>query len=456
LASKEPKARRTGLLKVFIDRDRGAARATVDRRAKFRYIGFVKQGNLFAAGDNYDLVVVGAGPAGLFAAISAAEAGIRVLVAEKMPSPGIKLLASGAGHCNITHEGAIADFLSRYGPGQGRFLKHALFSFDNKDLESWFSRRGLSFAADERGKLFPSTKSARDVLAILRAELKRSGAELRTDERVLSARRSDEGFEIETENARLLSDRLLLSAGGKSYPGMGSSGEGYELAATFGHAIVPPNPCLAPLVIAGGLPAACAGISIQDTELIVRRGQRRVLRTQGDILFTHRGLSGPVVLDASRSIESGDVVLVSLLPLWDRARIEAELLNQTGLHGRRGVTSSLQALGLPERLAEAVLAWTGVERSLGAASLDRIRRLRIVDAVSALPLVVERVGGFEEAMATRGGVALSEVESRTLMSRIVPGLFFAGEILDIDGDTGGYNLQAAFSTGRLAGISAAS
>lgn len=188
----------------------------------------------------------------------------------------------------------------------------------------------------------------------------------------------------------------------------------------------------------------------------MRRGQRRVLRSRGDLLFTHRGLSGPVVLDASRSIESGDLVLVSLLPGMERDRIEGELLRQTSLHGRRGIASCVQALGIPERLAEAVLAWTGIELSLGAASLDRTRRGRIVDAVSALPLIVERVGGFEEAMATRGGVDLSEVDPRTLMSRIVPGLFFAGELLDIDGATGGYNLQAAFSTGRLAGTSAAS
>ncbi|MGO8694278.1 MAG: NAD(P)/FAD-dependent oxidoreductase [Rectinemataceae bacterium] len=416
----------------------------------------MKQGSLFAAGDTYDLLVVGAGPAGLFAAISAAEAGARVLVAEKMPSPGIKLLASGSGQCNITHEGAIGDFLPRYGPGQGRFLRHTLFSFDNKALESWFSRRGLSLAADEQGKLFPSTKSSRDVLAVLAAELARSGAELRTNERVLSARRSGGGFEVETENACLFSDRLLLSAGGKSYPGTGSSGDGYGFAASFGHRIVPPGPCLAPLVVAGRLCAACAGISIRNAEFVVRRGQRRVLRSRGDLLFTHRGLSGPVVLDASRSIESGDLVLVSLLPGMERDRIEGELLRQTSLHGRRGIASCVQALGIPERLAEAVLAWTGIELSLGAASLDRTRRGRIVDAVSALPLIVERVGGFEEAMATRGGVDLSEVDPRTLMSRIVPGLFFAGELLDIDGATGGYNLQAAFSTGRLAGTSAAS
>ncbi|MDA8425255.1 MAG: NAD(P)/FAD-dependent oxidoreductase [Treponema sp.] len=415
----------------------------------------MRQGELFETTAGRDILVVGAGPAGLFAALAAAECGARVLVCEKMSSPGIKLLASGSGRCNITHAGAIEDFIPHYGAGQGRFLKHALFSFDNLALEAWFTRRGLPLAADERGKLFPATGRARDVLAVLLAEAGSAGVEIRGDARVLSARRLGGGFEVETSEGRHAADRLILSTGGKSYPGTGSSGEGYALAASFGHQIAPTRPALAPLVTVGGLPAACAGISIPEAEIVVRRGQKRVLRARGDLLFTHKGISGPVVLDASRSIESGDVVLVSLLPGMDRELIEAELLRQTSLHGRRGIASCLQALGLPERLADAVLEWSGVERSLGAASLDRSRRTRLVEAVAALPLVVERVGGFEEAMATSGGVVLAEVEPRTLASRIEPGLFFAGEILDLDGDTGGYNLQAAFSTGRLAGIAAA-
>ena len=416
----------------------------------------MRQGDLFRTQDERGILVVGAGPAGLFAALAAAESGARVLVCEKMPSPGIKLLASGSGRCNLTHGGAIEDFLPHYGSGQGRFLKPALFSFDNAALEAWFSRRGLPLEADERGKLFPATNRARDVLSVLLAEAEGAGVEIRTGARVLSARRLDGGFEVETSAGRHAAARLLLSTGGKSYPGTGSSGEGYALAVSFGHRVVAPRPCLAPLVTASGLPAACAGIAIPEAEIVVRRGQKRVLRAQGDLLFTHRGISGPVVLDASRSIESGDVVLISLLPGMDREKIEEEILRETALHGRRGMASCLQAVGLPERLAEAVLEWSGVDRGLGAASLDRSRRARLVEAVAALPLVVERVGGFEEAMATCGGVDLSEVEPRTLASRLVPGLYFAGEILDLDGDTGGYNLQAAFSTGRLAGISAAS
>ncbi|QAA75879.1 MAG: Uncharacterized protein YhiN [Candidatus Bipolaricaulis sibiricus] len=419
----------------------------------------------------WDVVVLGGGPAGLFAAISAAEEGARSIVLEHLPSPGRKLLASGGGACNLTHEGEVADFLAHYGGGDrpgdaGRFLRPALYGFSNKDLSRYCADRGLPLAADQHGRVFPRSRRATDVLAILLAAARRRRVELRTGFRIRSVRVERSKFVVFDSpegEPTLEGTTLVLATGGRSYPTLGATGDGYRLAASLGHAVVPPRPALVPLRIERETFAPftpCAGVSL-STALSLVRGAKKVASGHGEILFTHRGLSGPAVLDLSRHVLPGDVVRVGLLPgAGDLPATEARLAAEIAAHGKRTVTNLLQGMGMVACLARALVASVGLDGGTKAAELRRDARHTLAASLAAgveggHPFPVRSLGGWNEAMVTAGGVRLAEVDPKTLQSRLVPGLFFAGEILDVDGDTGGYNLQAAFSTGRLAGQSAA-
>lgn len=420
----------------------------------------------------YDVLVVGAGPAGLFSAVSAARAGARTLLCERMRSPARKLLVSGSGQCNFTHAGPIAAFLERYGPA-GKFLRPALYGFTNDDFTDFLAGRGVESETTEAGKVFPRSRRARDVLDALLAEARSLGVELRTDARVGSAESAGEGFAVQVaagEGAAgnaLRTSALVIATGGRSYPKTGSSGDGYALARAFGHGLVEPRPALAPVVAATAGPAAfgpfasCAGASVPAAAVRVFRDGRKRAAGRGDVLFTHRGLSGPGILDLSRWMGPGDTVLVSLVsPTEDPAATEARLLGELDSHGARSVVRILQSFGVTESLARSALVALGVGEDAKAAVLPRAARRTLVSALSdggdaGWPFVVEALGGWDEAMATAGGVPLGEVDPRSMESRLVPGLFFAGEVLDYDGDTGGYNIQAAASTGALAGRAAA-
>lgn len=408
----------------------------------------------------YDAIVVGGGPAGLFAAVSAAAAARRVLLLERMPSPGRKLLVSGSGQCNLTHGGPISDFPGRYG-GAGKFLRHALYGFDNDGLSSFFAERGVPLEETEGGKLFPVSRRARDVLDVLVAELLRLGAELRAGCRVESARFSEGIFEVASGRVEYRARALVIATGGRSYPKTGSSGDGYGLAASFGHRIVEPAPALTPVAVKGFTPfTACSGVSIPGTSISVFRGGAKAASGRGDVLFTHRGLSGPGILDLSRHMRAGDQLRVCLAPgRGGIDDVERRLLEEAAEHGKRTVARILHGFGLAESLSRATLEALGLPVDVKAAVLSRSARRALAAALAegsdaGFPFAAERLGGWDEAMATRGGVDLSEVDPKSMESRLAPGLYFAGEVLDIDGDTGGFNIQAACSTGILAGKNA--
>ncbi len=409
------------------------------------------------AGELFDLIVIGAGPAGLFCAASASGDGVKVLVLEKKKSPGRKLLISGSGRFNLTHDGEARAFLDHYGDA-GRFLRPALLGFTNRDLVAFFEERGLAMVEMEGGKLFPQTQRSQDVLKVLLEECEANNVDIACGKTVTSVGKLGEG-EVEAEDGGSFlvacgdeehrSRLLVIACGGRSYPATGSTGDGYDFARSLGHSIAELGPVLTPVCIKDHPFSKLAGISLPDARISIFRG-RKVKEHRGDVLFTHQGLSGPGILDLSRSIRAGDVLRISLAGEKRREDLERWLRDGSQKEGARNLRSVLLDLDLPARLASKILEILGIPQDLKCASLTREMRVGLADSLSGFPLTVEELGGYDCAMATRGGVNLSEVDSKTMESRLVPGLYFAGEVLDVDGDSGGYNLQAAFSTGILA------
>ncbi|AGB02856.1 BaiN/RdsA family NAD(P)/FAD-dependent oxidoreductase [Methanoregula formicica] len=401
--------------------------------------------------DPYDVAVIGGGPAGLFCAIHAASPSSRVVLFEKNEQPGKKLLLSGTGQCNITHAGEIRDFLTRYGD-HGKFVKPALMGFSNTDLIRFFSDRGLAMMEEENGKIFPKTRSAADVLSLLLGECRTRGVEVRCGEPVHSVAKTADGFLITTGTGAYPARSVVITAGGASYPKTGSTGDGARIAAALGQPVTDLSPALTPVSVQDYPFAALAGIPFEDIPFSLWHGGKKTGSFSGDILFTHTGLSGPGILDASRYFTAGDMLRVSFAGKIPRDAFERDLAGLLLSQGTRLVRTAMAGLHLPDRLLRKILELSGVPDDLTCAHLTTAQRKEIVTRCTEFPFVVDRLGDFSIAMATRGGIALEHVNQKTMESKIVPGLFFAGEVLDIDGDTGGYNLQAAFSTGYAAAM----
>ena len=396
-----------------------------------------------------DVVVIGAGPAGLSCAIHAAWPGHRVLLLEKNPEPGAKLLLSGSGQCNITHDGEIRDFLSHYGD-HGKQVRPALFGFTNRDLIEFFRKRGLALMTEENGKVFPETHRSADVLALLMKECKERGVDLHCGEPATGITRTAEGFAVTTPKATYLSPVLVIATGGASYPKTGSTGDGYRISASLGQPLTEIAPALTPLLIRKYPFAALSGISFERMQFSVWRAGKKIADHMGDVLFTHLGLSGPGILDASRDILPDDVIKLSFVGNLKREEFVADLTKRAEENRSWQISTILAAYPIPERLNRKLLNLSGIPDDLKCNHFSAEQRSRLITNCTQFPLTVEAPGGFSVAMVTRGGVALDGVNLKTLESKTVPNLYFAGEVLDIDGDSGGYNLQAAFSTGFLA------
>ena len=397
------------------------------------------------------MAIIGAGPAGLFCAIYAAGPGQRVVVFEKNAEPGRKLLLAGSGQCNLTHAGEITDFVTRYG-SHGRFLKPALMGCTNQALIRFFTDRGLAMVTDENGKVFPATRSSADVLRLLLDECGKRGVVIRCGEQVTGIAKGNTGFMITTERGTQSATNLIITTGGASYPKTGSTGDGYHLASSLGQPVTEIAPALAPLLVRPFPFAGLAGISFEGTRFTVWRDGKKVGDHTGDVLFTHLGLSGPGILDASRAIRPGDLVRLSFVGTMRREEFAADLAKRAAENTGWQVSTILAKYPIPERLNRKLLQLSRIPEELKGSQFSGEMRAALVTNCTEFPFTVERLGDFAVAMATRGGVALEQVNPKTMESKLVPGLFFAGEVLDIDGDTGGYNLQAAFSTGYCAAM----
>jgi predicted Rossmann fold flavoprotein len=400
----------------------------------------------------YDCIVIGAGPAGLWCAIHAAVPGRRILLLEKNPGPGSKLLLAGSGQCNFTHAGSVQEFISHYGD-HGKFLKPALFSCSNQALCVFFALQGLGAVTDENGKIFPETRKSEDVLALLVKEGKQRGVDFHGAEPVTRVSRRTGGFEVTTQNSTYQSPVLVITTGGASYPKTGSTGDGFRFAASLGQPVTDTAPALTPLRILAFPFAALSGISFDHMRFSVWRAGKKIADHRGDVLFTHLGLSGPGILDASRDIRPGDVVRLSFAGDLSSGEFAADLIKRVDENRSWQISTTLAAYPVPERLNRKLLALSGIPMDLKGSQFSAVQRSRLIENCTGFPLTVLAPGDLTVAMATRGGVALEQVNPKTMESKIIPGLYFGGEVLDIDGDTGGYNIQAAFSTGFLAALS---
>jgi predicted Rossmann fold flavoprotein len=400
-----------------------------------------------------NILVIGAGPAGLFTAISCTTEGRNVTVLDKNDSPGKKLLMTGSGQCNLTNLKAPKQMLKHYfGIEAERFLKPALMAFDSSRLIEFFQKRGLKMTVRDDGKVFPATLSARDVLEVLLAECEKQGITVECNCRVTSVDRKDDGtFLVKTPGRDFQANYLAITTGGRSYPYTGSSGDGYLFAQKMGHTIQEPRPALSAVYIDDFPLSDLSGISIKQAKVSLWRNGGKIAERREDLLLTHTGLSGPAILHLSREILPGDTLLINLAG-WKREDADRLLLERLTINGKKNVKNILADLDLPERLIEKLVELSGAAARTGA-EIKKQERKKLERLLTSLEMKVSKTGDFLTAMMTRGGISITEVNSRSMESRLVPNLFFAGEVLDFDGETGGYNLQAAFSTGYLAGIS---
>jgi hypothetical protein len=409
----------------------------------------------------WQFAIIGAGPAGLLAAIRAAERGRRVLLLEKNHRPGVKILISGGTRCNLTHATDVRGIVAAFGPA-GRFLHSALAAFDPRQLVELIEAEGVPTKVEPTGKIFPVSDRAVDVLDALLRRLRRSGAQLALGEPVVELEPIDGGFRLVTPQQVLTAEKVLVASGGQSYPRCGTTGDGYRWAAALGHTLVPPRPALVPIATAAAWIPPLQGITIPDVSVrVVPRGgppqgsPRPLAQCRGALLFAHFGLTGPAVLNVSRAVSAqADPRQVALqcdfLPGVTAAELDSRLRAQSAASGKRQLAGMVAEL-LPQRLAEALLQQAGVAADCRAAEFGKRDRAALLAAIKQMPIPVAGTLGYGKAEVTSGGVALDEVDSRSMQSKRLPNLYFAGELLDLDGPIGGFNFQAAFSTGYLAG-----
>ena len=397
----------------------------------------------------------------MMAAIRAAELGQDVTLVEKNPALGKKLLLSGKGRCNLTNACDLDSFLERFF-NNGQFLRDTFKKFFNTDLMRFFQERGLELKVERQLRVFPKSGRSDSIAEVLKKELELRNVKISyktTIKDIIVRDKKIEGVLL-TDRRILPADRIILATGGASYRFTGSTGEGLELAKKLGHSIVKLRPGLVPLETKEDHPRVLEGLTLKNIRLMFGDGKSQILSEVGELLFTARGVSGPLVLSLSGRIvdwlsEGKEVALgIDLKPGLSKEQLDARLLREFKLAPKKNIENLAKGL-LPNRMVELFLKTAKVPLNKKANQITQKERESMVNLLKNFKLHIGKAMPLEEAMVTRGGISLKEIDPRTMESRLIEGLYFAGEILDIAADTGGFNLQAAFSTGYLAGESAA-
>ena len=399
--------------------------------------------------------VIGGGPAGQIAAANAALCGHSVTLFERNEKLGKKLYITGKGRCNVTNT-ADRDSFFEHVLRNPRFLYSAFSHFDNKALMERIEKAGVPLKTERGGRVFPASDKSSDILRALERIVLDAGVTVRLNTRVeeiLVKNGAVSGVRICAET--LECDAVVVATGGVSYPQTGSTGDGYEFARATGHAVEPPAASLVPLETEELWPRSLAGLTLKNVTLNAAKNGKQIFSELGELLFTHFGVSGPLVLSLSGVIAgepAGTQLMIDLKPALTAEQLEARILRDLQAGARQQVKTALHAL-LPQRLLETVLELAQIDGTLLVGEFSKAMRLRLTDTLKALPLTVSGARGLNEAVITRGGVSVKDVNASTMESKRVKGLYFAGEVLDLDATTGGYNLQIAWSTGALAGDS---
>jgi len=406
------------------------------------------------------IIVIGGGAAGMLAAITAAEAGADVLLLEKNEKLGKKIYITGKGRCNVTNACETEDLLKNVVTNR-RFLYSALYAFTNLQTMDFFEECGVPLKVERGERVFPVSDKSSDIINGLARRLKQAGVTVKfnaTVNKICVAEGCVTGVELQSGD-RLSCDACIVATGGLSYASTGSTGDGYTFAKLCGHSVTECYPSLVGLKITEPFAKELEGLSLKNVTLKAVQGKKVLYDGFGELLFTADGISGPLVLSASAAVtdkmEQGEVkVLLDLKPALSKEELDARILRDFEEAKNKQFRNALDKL-LPQRLIRVIIGLCGIPEEKQVNSVTRQERADLVDVLKSMELHIKKTGGFNEAVITRGGVSVKEVNPSTMESKLTKGLYFAGEVLDVDALTGGYNLQIAWSTGYLAGISAA-
>ncbi|HHU50180.1 MAG: NAD(P)/FAD-dependent oxidoreductase [Caldicoprobacterales bacterium] len=406
--------------------------------------------------DNRNIIVIGGGPAGMMAAATAGSRGHRVTLLEKNQKLGRKLYLTGKGRCNITNNADMEEFIANV-PTNAKFLYSAFYAFTNQDLLALLNRLGLKTKVERGNRVFPASDKSSDVIKALEKHLENNNVQ----------RLTGEADGIITENNKIAAVRLkdgnmlpchsvIVATGGLSYPATGSTGDGYRFAKELGHTIIPPRPSLVPLEITEDWPKQAQGLSLRNISItIIDKRNKKIYEDFGEMIFTHYGVSGPVILSASsymRKMEPGKYrIQIDLKPALTDEQLDARIQRDFLKYARKHFSNSLDDL-LPQKLIPIIVQLSQIPPDKPVHQITREERHALVSLLKGLLLTVKGYRPIQEAIITSGGVSVKEIDPATMESRLVQGLFFAGEVIDVDAYTGGFNLQIAFSTGYQAGL----
>lgn len=402
----------------------------------------------------YDIAIIGAGPAGLMAGIRAGELGAKVILLEKNKRPGLKLLTTGGGRCNITNAiWSAKELAEKYG-GNGKFLISAFNKFGAQEIINFFNDRGVFTKIEKINQVFPESNRSTEILNTLISEFKKNGGLVITEATVRNIVSSDNKITkiVLNNNEEIIAHNYIIATGGRSYPDTGSTGDAYLWLKKLGHSIITPQPALSPIVVKESLVKKLEGLSLDAVTLSLFEDNKKIASLTGDIVFTKNGVSGPAAMDLTRFIKGTEklVLKIDFLPDYTVEGLDEYLRDIFSRHGTKLFRNSLDGLVKP-KLQYLLSDLLSISVDKTASVINREERKALVNFLKNLTLKIQSIGGWDKAIITRGGVALNEINPKNMQSKIISNLFIAGELLDLDGPSGGYNLQICWTTGYLAG-----
>jgi hypothetical protein len=402
----------------------------------------------------YDIAIIGAGPAGLMAGIRAGQLGAKVVLIEKNKRPGLKLLTTGGGRCNITN--AIfnpKELAEKYGVN-GKFLISAFNKFGAKDVVDFFNDRGVFTKIEKINQVFPESNRSTEILNTLINEFKKNGGKLITESVVRNIVSTDNHIEkiVLNSNEEIIANNYIIATGGRSYPDTGSTGDAYIWLKKLGHNIITTQPALSPIIVRENLVKKLEGLSLNDVTLSLYENDKKLKSLTGDIIFTGTGVSGPAAMNLTRHINGTEKLSLKIdfLPDYTSESLDEHLRDTFTRHGTKLFRNSLDGL-VPPKLQYLLCDLLSISTDKTASIINKEERKALVNFLKNLNFKIQSIGGYDKAMVTRGGVALNEINPKNMQSKLIDNLFLAGELLDLDGPSGGYNLQICWTTGYVAG-----